>query len=220
MLKKVVYNYFVFVLIISKLDLYYAHFETEQVYSDDVINGAENSEMLHGEVNDMFKRVDPDGDGKITKKAYITLMKDLIFGTDRDDEDDGKFDINKIQRKLIGSLAEDFVNVHYPSEDEIELTNVMEELENEKLMLYIEANYKEKLENFQFGGGHDAEYEEDEGHDDVNLDEFDLDNEDDDETYTTDGTHDTGKGEPHPYNNENADGDDEEVKAHDEQGDL
>ena len=78
-------------LLISHLTITIAHDDHDHDHSHDQTpnDGLNQSDeefaTSKDEIEELFKKADPDNDGKLEKAAYQELLKDLIFGTERDE---------------------------------------------------------------------------------------------------------------------------------------
>ena len=71
-------------LLISHSTLTIAYDDHDQTPNDDLNQSDEEFASSKDEIEELFKKADPNNDGKLEKEAYQELLKDLIFGTDRD----------------------------------------------------------------------------------------------------------------------------------------
>jgi len=99
------------------------------------------------ELEDIFSKLDPTGNQELPKEQYKNLLKDLILGAGRGDvESQGKESIAAIQHKLIGSIIDEYVDLENKGTT---MQDLLADLEQEKLLSYIDKVYKRKLDSME-----------------------------------------------------------------------
>ena len=118
---------------------------------DDILGmGSMNQEQTDPtkELEDIFSKLDPTSNKEISKDQYKELLKDLILGTGRGDvEKQGKESIAAIQHKLIGSIIDEYVDIETQGTNSMD--TLLQDLEAEKLLGYIDKVYKKKLDSME-----------------------------------------------------------------------
>ena len=100
------------------------------------------------ELEDIFSKLNPTGNQQMTKDQYKDLLKDLILGAGRGDvEKQGKDSIAAIQHKLLGSIIDEYVDLD--NKETNNMQDLLQDLDQEKLLSYIDQNYKRKLDSME-----------------------------------------------------------------------
>ena len=81
-MKTIILSFLFVLLLISHSTITIAY--DDQTPNDDLNQSDEEFASSKDEIEELFKKADPNNDGKLEKEAYQELLKDLIFGTDRD----------------------------------------------------------------------------------------------------------------------------------------
>jgi len=98
------------------------------------------------ELEDIFSKLNPNGNQELSTDQYKNLLKDLILGAGRADiENQGKDSIAAIQHKLIGSIIDEYVDLEMKGSNTMQ--DLLQDLEQEKLLQYIDKVYKRKLDS-------------------------------------------------------------------------
>jgi len=100
------------------------------------------------ELEDIFSKLNPSGSQELSNDQYKELLKDLILGSGRADvEAQGKDSIAAIQHKLIGSIIDEYVDLETKGANTMQ--DLLQDLEQEKLLQYIDKVYKRKLDSME-----------------------------------------------------------------------
>jgi len=100
------------------------------------------------ELEDIFSKLNPSGSQELSNEQYKELLKDLILGSGRADvEAQGKDSIAAIQHKLIGSIIDEYVDLETKGANTMQ--DLLQDLEQEKLLQYIDKVYKRKLDSME-----------------------------------------------------------------------
>lgn len=122
--------------------------ESQDPFKMGGMGGQQQEQDPMKELEDIFGKLDPSGNKQLDKTTYKELLKDLILGAGRAEvEGQGSESIAAIQHKLIGSIIDEYVDLQ--AQETNTMQDLLEDLEQEKLLSYIDKVYKRKLDSME-----------------------------------------------------------------------